>query len=445
MNSDDTIYAISSGQGRAGIAVVRFSGTACLPLVKALTGLTPTPRHAHLVDVVDPLSGDVIDRCMILSFPGPASVTGEDVVEFHLHGSAAIANKLFETARRAARVRPAEPGEFTRRAFVNGKLDLVEVEGLADLLAAQSEPQRRLAIRHFLGTASDVYEGWRRKLLAAIGLIEASIDFSDEDDVATVAITKVMGEIEGLLVDLEEALRKSSRGQLVRAGIRLVIAGPPNAGKSTLMNHLAARNVAIVSPVAGTTRDVIEVPVQLSGLPVVLVDTAGLREGAHDVVEIEGINRAHQELRDADILVWVTAPDVDCGVLPGRTPDAIVFNKLDLSPETLIQVRNDWLPVSVLGVSLKTNEGFNELLQFLESLMRDRCGNVDDVVIVRERHAVAVGHTVDILRAILANPGEPEILADNMRRAATYMTAITGRVEVEDFLGHIFAEFCIGK
>ncbi len=463
MNASDTIYAVSSGRGRAGIAVVRLSGTACLDVVKKLSGVNPAPRQAQLVTLRDPVTQDVIDKCVVLFFQSPATVTGEDVAEFHIHGSPAIVQKLFSVFGEFASLRPAEAGEFTRRAFAHGKLDLVEVEGLADLLSADSEPQRKLAMRQFLGEASAVYEAWRLKLVACIAMIEAVIDFSDEDGVADAALVKVRPLIEGLYGDLEKALALSDSVRAVRNGVRVVIGGPPNAGKSTLLNLLAKRDAAIVSPEAGTTRDVIEAVTLISGVPVTLIDTAGVRQTAVDSVEVQGIARAHSQFETADILVWMVASDAmgtypsgptgPSGPLgtPEKTPDLILFNKLDLDAETLIQVRNDSNGVEVAGVSLKTGESVGAFEALLQRLITERFASVDDAVIVRARHADRVRDAARILKVILGSDFQSdshrgfELMADDMRRAARALASVTGRVDVEDFLGHIFGEFCIGK
>jgi tRNA modification GTPase len=445
MKTTDTIYAVSSGRGRAGIAVVRLSGTSCLRLVKDIAGLTPAPRHAHFTTLRDPVSGDVVDKSLTLYFPGPTSVTGEDVLEFHVHGSTAIIQRLFSVFRHYDDLRPAEPGEFTRRAFTHDRLDLVEVEGLADLLAADSEPQRKLAMRQFLGHASNIYESWRRNLVAAIALVEASIDFSDEAGVADVALRQVRPQIRLLLDELETALAVSLRVSAIRNGVRLVIGGPPNVGKSTLLNLLVDRDAAIVSPVAGTTRDVIEAVTLIAGIPVSLVDTAGVRDAVTDEIEAVGIERARAQIEDADILVWMTAPDAVGSPWGGRRPDLILFNKMDLNAAKLIQVRNESNGVSVLGLSLKTGFGVDELKSSLARMVETRFSSVENAVVVRERHSQAVRKSADILQVILQSDSALELMADDMRRAAHSLASVTGRVDVEDFLGQIFSEFCIGK
>lgn len=445
MKATDTIFAVSSGRGRAGIAVVRLSGTACLQVVKDVAGLTPVARHAHYVALCDPASSDIIDKGLVLFFPGPATVTGEDVAEFHVHGSAAIVQKLFDVFRCYNDLRLADAGEFTRRAFGHGKVDLVEVEGLADLLAAESEPQRKLAMRQFLGEASTIYNSWRSRLVTAIAMIEAVIDFSDEAGVTDAALSQMRPQMQLLLSELDGALEKSSRVRAIRNGVRFVIGGPPNAGKSTLLNLLADREAAIVSPVAGTTRDVIEAVALIGGIAVSLIDTAGVRVGATDEIEVEGIARAQKQFDGADVLVWMVAADATGPCPAGAVPDLILFNKLDLGTETLIQVRNESNGVPVLGVSLKTGEGVGAAKEWMNVLLVEKFSDIEDAVVVRERHFDSVQNAAALLRALLGSDHQIELMADELRQAARHLASITGRVDVEDFLGRIFSEFCIGK
>ena len=376
---------------------------------------------------------------MVLWFPAPHSVTGEDVAEFHVHGSSAVVQVLLSELAAVDGLRLAEPGEFSRRAFENGKLDLVEVEGLADLLSATGEAQRRLAMRQFLGEASAAYEAWRGKVISALALHEAAIDFVEEDDVAARARDMAGPVIVELVHELESALSRSAQNAAVRSGLRLVIAGPPNAGKSSLLNALAGRDAAIVSPVAGTTRDVVEAQILFEGVPLILQDTAGLRAPSGDHIEAEGIARAQVAAAAADILVWVSAPDAPETVGPVRAPDIVVNHKSDLDS---IRTRND----AGLAVSSKTGAGLSALRMRLSTLIQERVALVDDAVVVRQRHVLAVQETIRLLNNCLTGESRPhELVAEDLRKAALALGSITGHVGVEDLLSKIFSEFCIGK
>ncbi len=442
MKSRSTIYALSSGLGRAGIAVVRVSGPKASDALIRLAGVLPSPRQATLRKLLSRNDQSVIDHALVLWFPGPKSATGEDVAEFHLHGSPAIVSKVLLELSEIEDIGPAEPGAFTRRAFDNGVLDLVEVEGLADLLSANTDSQRRLAMRQFLGEASSIYEAWRNDLIGALALIDAAIDFVEEPEVVESAITQMRPAVRKLLVQLEAALSQSSRASAVRDGLRLVIAGAPNVGKSSLLNWLAGRDAAIVSDQAGTTRDVVEAVVEFEGVRLVLADTAGLRTDSKDAIEKIGMARAEAEMRDADVVLWLRAADVISEVGPAQRPDLMVVNKSDLLPQDSIHNRND----TELVVSLKTGAGLSLLRERLSQLiiMRSALGN--DAVVVRNRHVTAVQKTIRKLNDILDHPNLPlEVLAEELRDACRIMSSITGRIDVEDLLGRIFSEFCIGK
>ncbi len=433
-----TIYALSSGQGRAGIAVVRISGTQAAKVLENLAGAITPPRLAS-VRKLSSHEGFIIDQAMVLWLPKPHTVTSEDVVEFHLHGSPAILDVLFKEFALIPGVRPAEAGEFTKRAFENGKLDLVEVEGLADVLSANGEAQRRLAMRQFLGEASAVYEKWRSDIIAALALFEASIDFVEEEDVASQARAMAKPAIERLIGELERALVLSAQNTLVRNGLKVVIAGAPNVGKSSLLNALVDRDAAIVSPIAGTTRDIVEAQVNFAGVGITLADTAGMRANVNDEIEKVGIERAKAAALAADILVWVTSPDIVETVGPERRADVIVGNKADLHS---IRERND----DVIFVSTKTGLGLNRLRDVLNSLIQARLSGVENAVIVRQRHILAVQETIRLLNESVEETHQQlELVTEDLRKAARALSSITGHVDVEDLLGKIFSEFCIGK
>lgn len=437
MIENSTIYALSSGQGRAGIAVIRVSGPKAGEVLSALAGERPKPRFASLRHLKS--ADGLIDQALVLWFPGPETVTGEDMAEFHVHGSPAVIAKLFTEFAKIENVIPAEAGAFTRRAFENGRLDLVEVEGLADLLGSQTESQRRLAMRQFLGEASAVYETWRVQLTAALAMLEAAIDFVDEDDVVQDAWDQVRPNIVNLRAELLRAVELSAKAGSVRDGLKLVIAGPPNAGKSSLMNWLVGHDAAIVSPIAGTTRDVVERVIDFHGAALVVSDTAGLREATADSIEAVGINRAKVEVRDADILVWVTAPDTVVEVGPERIPDVQVWNKSDLDSS---RIRND----KSIAVSVKMGQGLNQLTEILKKQIQARVGVANHAIVVRDRHVAVVQQTIRLLNDSLENEKQPlELIAEDLRKATRAIASITGRIDVEDLLGKIFSEFCIGK
>ncbi len=437
----DTIFALSSGSGRAGIAVVRVSGPAAALILKTLADELPKPRQAVVRTIRSRDDSDVIDQSLVLFFPGPASVTGEDVAEFHTHGSPAVVERLLLELAGFEHCRPAEAGEFTRRAFRNERLDLVEVEGLADLLSAESEAQRRLAMRQFSGEASSVYHQWHSDLTGALAIIEASIDFADEDGVAAEAMLKVRPRLVDLRDNLVSALLESERASLVRRGLRIVIAGAPNVGKSSLLNALAGRRAAIVSDIAGTTRDVVEAALVINGLAVSLSDTAGLRDETDDAIEREGILRSRSEIDAADILIWVALAG-ESVALPNRLPELVIHNKSDLVSADSIQLRND----SNLAVSVKRGDGLEELRERLSLLVASHTHVSEHAVMVRSRHRTAVTESIRSLNDALSKRDDAlELMAEDVRKAAQSMASITGRIGVEDFLGRIFSEFCVGK
>jgi tRNA modification GTPase len=437
-----TIYALSSGKGRAGIAVFRVSGPQARIVLEKLAGELPAPRIAALRKIRSGNDEEVIDRGLVLWFPAPSTVTGEDVAEFQVHGSAAVISRLFREFAKFENVRSAEAGEFTRRAFENGRMDLVEVEGLADLLSSDTDAQRRLAMRQFMGEASVVYENWRGILLRSLAMLEAAIDFVDEDDVVADAWAAVKPAVLDLKIELELAVLSSTRAGSVRDGLRLVIAGPPNAGKSTLLNWLVGREAAIVSSIAGTTRDVVEARIDFDGAALLVADTAGLRANTEDPIEAIGMARTKIEVRDADILVWVTAADVVASVGPDRKPDLVVFNKVDLMSVDSIHYRNEL----EFDVSLKNQIGLQELEERLNNLIQDRMKVGSEAIVVRDRHLAAVKETIRLLNDSLEDAERPlELIAEDLRKASRALASITGRIDVEDLLGKIFSEFCIGK
>ncbi len=449
----DTIFGLSTGRPPAAIAVVRISGPGAGTALGALIGKAPEPRKAALACVRDPVSGDIIDEALALWFPAPGSATGEDVAELHLHGGRAVVTAVLSVLGALENCRAAEPGEFTRRAFENGKLDLTRVEGLADLIAADTEGQRRQAVRQLRGMLGDRTETWRETLISALALIEARIDFSDEGDVPEDLTAPALAMVRALRAEMADALSDRHRGERVREGLVVAIAGPPNAGKSSLINAIARRDAAIVSPHPGTTRDVIEVHLDLGGLPVTVLDTAGIRE-SEDPVEQEGTRRARARAAEADLVLWIMDVAAAQGTtgLPdeiGKRPSWIVLNKVDLIEST----DNAWGKIASSAdhrgflISARTGEGMQALMSALESFAAKFVGGTEPALITRERHRLALEETVAALDRALAEPAtdREEMIAEELRLAARALGRLVGRVDVEDILDVIFRDFCIGK
>jgi tRNA modification GTPase len=504
MSERPTIFALSSGRGPAAIAVIRISGSRAGDALKALGVKIPEPRKAGLARVrnPDPLAdNEIIDEALALWFPAPHSETGEDVAELQLHGGRAVIAAVLAALGRIEGLRPAEAGEFTRRAFENGKLDLTAVEGLADLVMAETQGQRRQAFRQMKGLLGGRAETWRQRLIQALALVEARIDFSDEADVQNSAHDNLLAPALIIARELETeiaaALADGGRGERLREGLVVAIAGPPNAGKSTLLNLLAKREAAIVSPYAGTTRDVIEVHLDLAGWPVTLLDTAGIRD-TEDPVELEGVRRARERAAAADLVLWVvdsrdspnfgaaaTANEAEStGKAESRPPTWLIRNKIDLierqtqrsepglldiatseavfDPNKLLKnmVKNELThktesePVKtelVFKLSAVTGEGFDRLLAQLARHAEGFLAGAEQAVVTRERHRRALEDVLATLRR--ARGGElggedllaQELLAEELRIAARALGRLTGRVDVEDILDVIFRDFCIGK
>jgi len=436
----DTICALSSGAGRAGVAVIRISGPATSRVLGELSGTLPAPRRASLCKLKHPRTGDVLDRGLVLWLPAPASFTGEDMAELHVHGGRAVVGNVVAALLSLEGLRLAEPGEFARRAFENGKLDLTAVEGLADLIDAETEAQARQALAQAEGGARALYERWREELVKAQALSEAGLDFADEADVAADAAVQADAIVAKLLAAISLHLA-DRRGERLRDGFRVVIAGPPNAGKSSLLNALAQRDVAIVSEEAGTTRDVIEVHLDLCGLPVIVTDTAGLRE-AESGVETEGIKRALARAERADLVLWLvdaTAPQWDApdALIAANNGKVCVLNKVDLVKAAQT--------AEGLALSAKTGEGVAKLVELLSDRARDGLAVGEPAVITRARHRAELEAAALALQRFRGERGGPELKAEELRIAARHLGRLTGRIDVDEVLGAIFSEFCIGK
>jgi len=446
----DTIFALSSAPGQAAIAVIRISGPHAGTALSELAGKLPQPRYARLCTLRDPRDGAEIDRGLALWFPGPNSETGEDLAELQLHGSRAVIEGAIEALGSVPGLRLAEPGEFTRRAFDHGKLDLSEVEGLADLIAAETAAQRRQALRQMAGAFSARAEAWRAELVGALAHLEAGIDFSDEELPAGI-LGAARQRAAALRDEIVGALDDGGRGERLRSGLRVAIVGPPNAGKSSLLNALARREVAIVSEHAGTTRDAIEVHLDLGGYPVTLVDTAGLRElreaGGQGDIEAEGIRRAEAHAVAADLRLAVfdirEARDPDPATLRHLDRERlVVLNKLDLGcAPALPSVAGH----AAVALSAKTGQGLDKLIAELTAVAARNLDSPGEAAgITRARHRAALGEAAEALgRALEAEA--IELAAEDLRLAARALGRIAGRVDVEDVLDVIFRDFCIGK
>jgi tRNA modification GTPase len=441
-----TIFALSSGRPPAAIAVIRISGVQARTALTVFGGKLPEPRRAVLRRLRRPDTKALLDEALVLWFPGPNTETGEDMVELHLHGGRAIIAAVQHELGRLPGFRLAEAGEFTRRAFEAGRLDLTAVEGLADLVAAETEAQRDQAMRQFTGALAGRAENWRQRLIGALALVEARIDFSDEADVPEDLIAPALRAARELSEDIEKTLSDGYRGERLREGLVVAIAGPPNAGKSSLLNRLARREAAIVSPYAGTTRDVIEVHLDLAGYPVTLLDTAGVRE-SDDPVEQEGVRRARQSAERADLVLWVeeaaTRPVV--GAERSDSKESwTVCSKIDLLDSRPKQPEQG---PKVFEISSVTGAGLDQLVGAIAKFAADFFSVGEAPVVTRERHRKILAEALGALRRALAevSEGGEELIAEELRLAARALGRLIGRVDVEDVLDRIFRDFCIGK
>ena len=431
MTAASTIFALASAGGRAGLAVVRVSGPEARAALEALAGKAPPPRRASVRRLA--WQGAVLDQALLLWFPGPDSFTGEDVAEFHIHGGRAVREALFAALLQLGLV-PAEPGAFSRRAVENGRLDLTRAEAVADLADAETPAQLRQALRQYEGGLADLYEGWRAALIGALARAEAAIDFSD-DGVGEIEFATARAVAVEISKQIQRHMDDAGRGEVLREGLRLAIVGPPNAGKSSLINALARRDVAIVSDTPGTTRDVIGVRLQLGGYPLHVSDTAGLRDSA-DAIEAEGVRRARAEAA-ASHLTLLLLDGSGAGEIPhGIAPDLIVWNKSDL-PE--FQKRDG------ISLSLKSGDGLAQLLSALTALVEKRLETKDESpALTRPRHRHALNDALASLHHA-QDAKEPELFAEDLRLAARAIGRITGTVDVEEILDSVFRDFCIGK
>ncbi|MGY6628543.1 MAG: tRNA uridine-5-carboxymethylaminomethyl(34) synthesis GTPase MnmE [Oceanicaulis sp.] len=440
----ETIFALASAPGRAGVAVMRLSGPGAGPALDTLTGLPrPAPRRAVLRRLRAG-DGSEIDQGLAIWFPGPASFTGEDCAELHVHGGPAVIGALAD-ALLGLGLSPAGPGDFTRRAFEHGKLDLTEAEGLADLIDAETEGQRAQALAQMTGALRTLYDGWREQLISVLASLEGEIDFPDEDDVPDSLSDAAAAPLDDLIAALTAHLDDARRGERVREGFAIALIGAPNAGKSSLLNALARRDAAIVTDIPGTTRDVVEVRLVLAGFPVILADTAGLREAA-DRVEAEGVRRALARAENADLRIGVVdvSRETSLGALAEhlRPGDALALNKTDLAKPQLAAPDG----VAAFAMSAASGDGLTELETWLEREVQARLGNREAPALSRARHREGVSRALTHLRSARASLARgPELASADVHLALRALEGLTGRVDVEDVLDRVFSQFCIGK
>ncbi|WP_095587810.1 tRNA uridine-5-carboxymethylaminomethyl(34) synthesis GTPase MnmE [Actibacterium ureilyticum] len=429
----DTIFALATARGKAGVAVIRISGPDAAQALAAFGATLPAPRRAALRQLSD-TNGQPLDEALVLYFEAGASFTGEPVVELQIHGSMATAAAVLHLLSQVPGCREAEPGEFTRRALENERMDLTQVEGLADLIDAETEAQRRQALRVLSGAIGDRAEIWRARLIRAAALLEATIDFADEEVPVDVG-PEVLSLIDEVSVDLTREAAGVGIAERIRDGFEVAIVGPPNAGKSTLLNALAGREAAITSDIPGTTRDVIEVRMDLAGLPVTVLDTAGLRE-TEDVIEGLGVTRARQRAEQADLRIFLIDAPGQEPAMPPLAEDIVVHSKSDL---------NQW--GEGISISAKTGAGISELVTRISDVLAQRSAGAG--VATRERHRLAIERALTSLDSarnqVLAGAEYAELAAEELRTAIRALDALVGRVDVENILDEIFSSFCIGK
>ncbi|MCG5482005.1 MAG: tRNA uridine-5-carboxymethylaminomethyl(34) synthesis GTPase MnmE [Ensifer alkalisoli] len=439
MQFTDTIYALSSGALPAGVAIIRVSGPGAADALVRLCGALPRARTAAL-RTIRTRNGGALDNGLVLFFPGPSSFTGEDCCELQIHGGRAVVHAVLDELSQIAGFRHAEAGEFSRRAFQNGRMDLVEVEGLADLIAAETEMQRRLALEQAHGGNSALYQAWAQRLTHARAMIEAELDFADEDDIPGSVSASIWADIVTLRNEIDTHVDEAGLAEIIRDGLKIVIAGEPNAGKSSLLNALAKRDIAIVTEIAGTTRDVLSVDLSLAGFSVKLFDTAGLRE-TEELVEREGIRRAREIIGHADLVLLLSEKPGAFHLDEAITDDVPVIRvatKLDRG-ETA------WQPTDAdVFLSTKTGAGIADLLQELTAFLPDLAGRTSFAMPSRKRHVDCLRQASAALERGLATEGL-DLQAEQLRLASNALGRITGRVDVENLLDVIFSEFCVGK
>tara|TARA_B100000686_G_scaffold340768_1_gene416961 strand:- start:83 stop:1414 length:1332 start_codon:yes stop_codon:yes gene_type:complete len=442
-----TIYALSTGPGISGVAVIRVSGKETRSVIKKLTNNNlPTPRIATLSKINNINTSELIDEGIILWFPGPQSYTGEDMAEFHVHGSRAVIQAVQNSISQIKNCRLAEPGEFTKIAFQNNKINLLKAESIADLISSETEIQRQQAIKIMSGASSDKFNSWRQGLLKILSNVEAKIDFSDED-LPDNLLKNIKAKSETIKSEIKKTLNDQKVGERIREGFRIAIVGPTNAGKSSLLNYLSRREVAIVSEIAGTTRDVIETHLNIEGLPVVVSDTAGIRKSKNEI-EKKGIRLALKRAEDADLNIVVIEPKSGyfTAFLKNLISDRsiLVINKSDLGIDDMVKEYKKYNPIYI---SLKDEKNLNQLILAIKEKLKNQFINSEDILITRERHRQhleqCVFHLEDFKNKNVAE--EFDKAAEDLRLATRHLGIIVGKVDVEEILGSIFNDFCIGK
>ena len=442
-----TIYALSSGPGISGVAVIRVSGKETSKVIKSLTRRSlPTPRKATLLKICNINTSELIDEGIVLWFPGPNSYTGEDMAELHVHGSRAVINAINNTISKINNCRLADPGEFTKRAFQNGRINLLKAESIADLISAETEIQRKQALKIMSGKSSDQFNLWREQLLKILSHVEAKIDFPDENLPKNI-INAIRKTSNNILIEIKKTLNDQKVGERIREGFRIAIVGPTNSGKSSLLNYLSKRDVAIVSEIAGTTRDVIETHLNLDGYPVVVSDTAGIRDSKNEIEKM-GIKIALNRAEDADLkLVIVSAKNVNfTGVLKGLlTKNAVlVVNKSDLMKG---KFNSKFKKYEHVLISIKKDSNLNKLISKIKNKLKNKFTTAEDILITRERHRQNLINCVHHLEKFEKKKSAQDFdkAAEDLRLATRHLGMIVGKVDVEELLGSIFNDFCIGK
>lgn len=432
---NDTIFALSSGSIPSGVAVIRVSGPASKSVVETLGCEVPAARNMILGRLLDPISGELLDKALILYFRSPNSFTGEDVIELHTHGGRAVVSCILETLSKMDGLRLAEAGEFSRRAFENGKLDLTEIEGLSDLIAADTEAQRKQAVAQAEGKLRYKLESWRSAIIRCRAYLEAEFDFSEEEDVPDTMESNIRQTVNQLVAEINRVLEDGGKGEIIRDGLNVVLSGPPNAGKSSLINALAGRDIAIVSEEAGTTRDVLQCAIDIDGHLVNISDTAGIR-ASESMVEQEGVRRARSTADRADILIWLSPVNEPKRPESGFENAVVFRSKADLAK----------VDGSSLWVSTKREDGLLPLLDLLKRELHKVNTTGEESIITRERHRVALTETHHyLLESLGFLEKNPELAAEQLRFASDHIGRLSGHVGVEDLLDVIFREFCVGK
>ena len=446
--SDKTIYALSTVLGKSGVAVIRISGSKAFDVVRLMTSLKTDeikPRYAYFVKLKDIAGQQILDKCLLLYFKAPNCFTGEDIIELHTHGSRAVISAVLNNLSRIPDFRMAEPGEFSKRAFYNQKMDLTEAEGLADLIDAETEAQQKYALRQMEGNLKNLYEDWREKLVNIMAHLEAYIDFPDEEIPENI-VSEMNNTVFKLKNEIKEHLSSDNIGERLREGFRVVIVGRPNAGKSSLLNAIAKRDVVIVSDIAGTTRDAIDVHLDLNGYPVIITDTAGIRE-TEEAIERQGVEIAYRKIEDADLLLCLYDASQDTVQVFEKIEKTFknkmiyIANKSDnLTKEQCSEIKKQGITL----ISVKQQQGIDIVLNKISAVINDKFTSNSNLLITRARYREALNEALRSLDLFNLNK-EIELSAEDIRLAAREIGKITGRIEVDEILDKIFGSFCIGK